>query len=656
MDDAAEIITAQEDPEARLRLEAAEAPADPGALWRLAKHLLGRGAEDEAVALVETAVALAPASAKLIARLVAVLVQRRDLIAADLWLSRLSDPDQQARRVQLQAWMRKEGKAQVKAAREHEARGRLEEAAAAWRQAVGLAPAELAWRLELCGFWLSLGRYEAALAWLEGAPDEPPVAQMRTLARALRARSPQRRSDGFTGPLWRAARRELMAGHAVLAEPALRELTLSHPHLAEPWAELRAARLVLGKAEAAEAARLEAEAAGGRPQAAMRMAAARPLSVRGLAFDLHDRFRLVPKDGALRRVSSPAELKSTADACLVVDPGGRRVEARPFVRIEDGRPGPPIAIETAESFVLALDNALVAGRGAVVTQQGQLIAEQFAPGKANKYHAAVQGDVAVFDRDFGREPLRVEYVDEEVFLCAGPTDLSYGDWLNQFPPRIWLAEAAELDCRILVNRDLPPNFVEMLERVGVDRSRLIFHKDGRASVYRRVYAPSWPFGLDNRPMADWLDIYRRAARPAAPAGRPLLYLTRRHVDHRPLVNEAEVAELFLGHGFREVVPERLTLEETLELFSSPACVAGPWGSAFQSVVFGAAPTAAVALMPPYDGHYMHSVGTFMHAAGCRFAHVTGQIVFADNPNASPWRIGMDDARRALDAALELSRA
>jgi len=439
----------------------------------------------------------------------------------------------------------------------------------------------------------------------------------------------------------------------VQAEPVFRELVLSHPDYPYPWVDLRAARIVLGRPEAAEEARRQAAAASPRVRAVMEMAAARPTSARGLLFDRRDRFPLVPKEQALRRVDTPDELKASSDAYLVVDPGGRQTVGRPFFQIGEGQPAPPVQVTTAESFVIALDNALVAGRGAVITQKGELIADQFVAGKAHKYHAAVRDGLVAFGGQVGPEPPKVEFFDEPVFLCMGPTDQSYGDWLNQFPTRILLAEAAELDCRILVNRYAPPQFIEMLERLGVERRRLVFQKDGRAVIYRRLYAPSWPFDLDNRPMANWLGIYKRAVRPPSSKERPLLFLTRKHVFNRPLINEEEICELFVSHGFQEVVPERLTLSETIDLFASPACIAGPWGSAFQSTVFCHAPPVTVALMPPYWPSYMDSVGTYMHEAGVKFGYVRGENTRPDKANTSPWVISMDLAKRALDKALEM---
>ncbi len=279
------------------------------------------------------------------------------------------------------------------------------------------------------------------------------------------------------------------------------------------------------------------------------------------------------------------------------------------------------------------------------------------PRLAPKYMAVAADETVVFDPGLAREPMPLQYSREAVFLCMGPTDVSFGDWIMDFLPRLALAKAAELDCKILVNRRLPPQFVEMMEILGVRRDRLIFETKWQAVMYPRVYAPSWPAGIRRQPMANWLGVFRNRPGPPPSGERPLLYLTRKDIGHRPLVNEEEVCDLFVSHGFRVVDPGRLSLSETLELFSTPACIAGPWGSAFQNVVFSRRPPVCLALWPRYGFKYIHDVGVFMHEAGVGFGYVVGREVGSGGaPNHAPWTVDLDDAKRALDRTLELVEA
>jgi capsular polysaccharide biosynthesis protein/tetratricopeptide (TPR) repeat protein len=638
--------------EAQLRLRLEHNPADVGAMAKLGRLLRKRGSLEEARTVLESAAALQPRNQDLLEELGFLLVRMGDLVAAHLWMSRLRDADRLPRLDQLRGWMRKHVKPWIRQARAQEQAGRLEEALAAYRTAIALEPEVLARRLELAGFLISIGRYEGAQAYLEDVPDEPEVLALRQEAAALRALNPYRRSDAYAGKLHQQAVVELKSGRAAIAEPMLRELTLAYPDFVQAWADLRAARLVLGRTAEAEAVAALWAAASPSTTRYIDMVLARPVSARGLIFDRNDRFPLVSKT-TLRQVRTPDELKQASDACLVIDPGGERVDTHPFLHVDE-EPPPAVPVTSGETFVLALDNAMVTGRGAVITQKGEIIAEQFFLEKADKYRAQVGSGRVVFGDAFGEEPVKVGYWDRPAFFCMGPTDRGYGDWLNQFPPRLLLAEAVGLDCDVLINRDSLPQFIQMLEAVGLPRSRMVYQKVPRAMVYRRLYVPSWPYGQKNWPMKDWLKIYKRAARPPASSERPLLYLSRRNIANRPLVNEDEIRELFLGRGFTEVTPEQLSFAQMLEVFSNPACVAGPWGSAFQSLAFCHTPPIAFTLIPRYNEKYMRSVGTYMHHAGVRLGYVFGERVqFKHGPNADPWTISRDKAARALDRVLEL---
>ena len=638
---------------ARLKARIERNPPDAEALIEVARLLSGRGDFAEARRFYETALAFEPDAGDLIQELARVLVKMGDLIAAQFWLSRIQSGEAVETKDKVRISSCGHAKQLIRAARQHEQAGRLDKALSSFRSAVGHAPEVMNWRLEAAEFMLSVGRYAAAEAHLEAAPDQQDTQKLMALAQDLRARSPCRRSSAFMMQLHRSAAADLMNGHAILAEPILREITLCRPDHRHAWADLRAARILLGKTCEADAVRSSWVAASPSDRQVADAVFERPVSARGLLCDLHDRFPLVAKEKALRRVAAAAELKTASDAYLVLDPGGRKVDVQPFIHIEGEPPPPAVSYTTGESFVLALDNAVVVGRGAVITQKGQIISDQFLPGKVSKYLAATDGDAVTFKAAVGKEPLwSGAYVEAPTFLCMGPGDGAYGDWLMDFVPRVSLANAAELDCRFLVSKHIPAHFVEMLQAVGVDKEKIIFQKDGRAVLYRKLYAPSWPAGIRERPMADWLNVFRRAVIADQSKGERL-YLTRKHISNRPLVNEEEVCDLFLRHGFREIVPDELSLSETLKVFSNAACVVGPWGSAFESMLFCNKPPVSIALMPQYDQSYMRDVGIFMHEAGIRCGYVHGEAVGSGPANHAPWTISMAKAKRALHSALAL---
>ena len=651
-------MTSDEDVVARLRVVVEKEPNNADAMVGLARVLDQRGGMAETRSLYETALALQPADEALAFEFACALIRMGDLIAADFRLSGSTAEESRALRRGLGRWKRAQGRLLIQGARVCRRQGRHEEALASYRLALGYGPDRLRWRIEAAEFLVKAGRYALAEAYLEDAPNDARVRDLRSHAGQLRSLGPHGLAAlAAQGLDWAAAAGDLMHGRPILAAPILRGITLVDPDNTQAWPNLRAALLMLGRTREAEAIGAQWSAASS-PSKRWRIEKAldRRASARGLPFDLQDRFPLVAKEKALSRVDRPQDLKTASDAYLVVDPGGARVQADPFLMMPGQEAPPRIDFTTGEAFVLALDDAIVAGQGAVITRNGALIRDQFMAHRAHKYEAVVQDETVVFGPGFAHEPVPLQYAREPVFLCMGPMDLSFGDWIIDFLPRLALAKAAELDCKILVNRRIPDRFVEMLGVLGVERDRILFQKNWHAIAYPRVYVSSWPAGIRNQPMADWLGIFRDAAVPARRGERPLLYLTRKHIGHRPLVNEEEICDLFVSHGFREINPDRLSLPETLDLFSNPACIAGPWGSAFENVVFSSRPPVCLALMPRYSFKYMHNVGVFMHEARVAFGYVVGREMGPGGPNHAPWIVDLDDAKRALDQTLELVEA
>ena len=377
-------------------------------------------------------------------------------------------------------------------------------------------------------------------------------------------------------------------------------------------------------------------------------------------FDPREPVRIRTKEDALTRVSMASELRRTPNSYLLIDAGGQERVRRPIIPLEPDRSDLfEVRHETAERFVAGIDNAMLVGRGAVITERGEAISDLLGPTTVGKYAARVRGGEMTFSVErFADGACPVRVFDTPAFLLAGPTDRGFGDWINSFPTRLTLAEAAKLSCPVVVRRDLPTKLLEMLAALGVDRDRMLPHDPGGVSIFPRLYVGSWPLVGRLRPMAGWLEIYRRAVVPA-PAERPLIYLTRRGVSTRRLVNEDEIIPLFARRGFRIVAPESLSFQETLELFAGPDIVAGPYGSNLRNLVFCRKAPVGFFLLPPYPQRFHGGSAVFFAEAGVRFGYVTGHPApgeAGDDPNLAAWEIDPQEVERKLDLLLDGIRA
>ncbi len=452
----------------------------------------------------------------------------------------------------------------------------------------------------------------------------------------------------------------LRRGDPAAAEALAAPLVTSHPRLAEAWMALRGALAAQGRA--LEAAELASAWTTAVPEAEpmIRAIAARALGPRGLLFDPRERFPLVRKEDALRRAATPSELHDGPDSYLVTDPGGRTIRYDPIISLsDDGSDEHPVEARTSPSFVLSLGAAALVDRGVALTASNQIIDESLLPEWNTKCHSSKQAGGLQFDGwHFADGGWPVAYHDAPAFLLAGPTDLNFGDWTYNFLPRLHLAQTAGLDVPVVVNADIPPRYVDMLEALGVPRSRLLFHDPKSVSVFRRLYVPSWPSRDRLEPIESQYRVYDRVRARAARGPRERLFLSRRNIAKRALINEAAVRELFLARGFRVVCPEVDSFAQNLETFARPECVAGPYGSAFRNLHFSPEPPPAFVLLAPDSPRFVRGTVLWFAQADVRFGYVRGRLAPGfehANPRLAPWTIDLDEVATRLDrflAALE----
>ena len=454
---------------------------------------------------------------------------------------------------------------------------------------------------------------------------------------------------------WFKAMEQLRAGRPESAEPHFERLTRAAPPFNGAWIGLRGALSAQGRTEQAAAVADAWALAAPESATVIQTGMRRKLSPRGLLFDPLEPIPMAPKEQLLRRVASADDLKSADNAFLVLDPGGRVLEHAPAFSFDDRASQPiRVTVRTPEVFLASVRNPMLVGRGVVVTEDGVII-EDLTPGNPSKFEARLDDRGMMFDPGQFKDGLcEIRYFDTPAFLLAGPTDHSFGDWMINFPPKLALAQAAALDCPVVIAERFLPQTVDMLAALGVAPDRLIFHDGEGVSIFPKLYAPSWPMIQRLQHPEDVFDIYRRAARPGRQTPGPRLYLSREGVGKRNLTNEPEVRALFEARGFEVVHPERLSFAQTLETFANPSCVAAPYGSALLNLVFSDRTAACLVLAAPEPELFIREATSWLGALGLKFGYVRGLPLDASAVDeSSPWTIPLTMVSQALDQLLDL---
>jgi hypothetical protein len=158
--------------------------------------------------------------------------------------------------------------------------------------------------------------------------------------------------------------------------------------------------------------------------------------------------------------------------------------------------------------------------------------------------------------------------------------------------------------------DLYPFVWECLELLGIGRKDVVFLNP--TTVYNTVVIGSslTHNGLSNvKPHKGVFGIIDRMKGDVK--GPEKIYISRRtwlhnnfenigtnYTERRRCVNEDEMVELFISHGFEEVFCENMTMKEKIALFSSAKVVAGPIGGGMCNVIFSPPETKVISINSP----------------------------------------------------------
>jgi|SoiMethySBSTD1v2_1073268.scaffolds.fasta_scaffold12178_10 glycosyl transferase family 61 len=172
-----------------------------------------------------------------------------------------------------------------------------------------------------------------------------------------------------------------------------------------------------------------------------------------------------------------------------------------------------------------------------------------------------------------------------VLLASAWSERSYYHWLIDALPRLSLLDAIPDGARLplIVPSTLHRYHEESLTAAGVAKSRQIGFTN--AVQVDRLYYPGLlsPTGHTSPHAIRWL---RDTFRPHLSTRKPFrrLYVTRRDTRRR-ILNEDEIVEFLLPHGFEVVCPGDMSIFDQVSLFSEAQVIVGPHGAGLTNIVF-----------------------------------------------------------------------
>ena len=255
-------------------------------------------------------------------------------------------------------------------------------------------------------------------------------------------------------------------------------------------------------------------------------------------------------------------------------------------------------IETPQAGCYVLEGASVAPTGIAVSEGVAFHSDAFLH---PRHHV-----VAISDRLNADKP-QPRHVPGPLAVIYGPAHETWGHWLTDFLPRLWVLQEAGYDLtttRFLLPFDLRPFARELLLLCGLREDQFVIYDHWRELILTDLLLMPTGLRVLNRlapcfaqATALWTSRMRAGAGVAeGQGGRSGLYLSRdASPQGRLLQNRAVVASVMAANGLQTVCPETLPVAEQVALFSTAGLIVGEYGSGLHNSVFAPPGGAVIAL-------------------------------------------------------------
>ncbi len=249
---------------------------------------------------------------------------------------------------------------------------------------------------------------------------------------------------------------------------------------------------------------------------------------------------------------------------------------------------------------------------------------------------------------------------EAGILLSGLASSFFGHWFPDFLPKLkFLQQHPDfINLPIIVDVGMPQSHFEHLRRFA--NNPLILLQANESLLCKRLLVASSPTffpvemlpnsipvqelpGLSPRAMCFLRgNEFDNTMNP----GNRRIFLARKNMKWRRVLNEEEIAIDLLKIGFETVYIEEMTMREQIKLFQSAQCIVAPNGSALLNLIFAAKETKLVVLLQPNVFNW----GTFqgpMDALGYQSICVSGEYAKVENQKHSDYYVSIQKIYEAL---------
>lgn len=236
---------------------------------------------------------------------------------------------------------------------------------------------------------------------------------------------------------------------------------------------------------------------------------------------------------------------------------------------------------------------------------------------------------------FGELGKKIEL--DEGILLDGRVSANYFHWLIEYLPRLaTLNEFPELSRLPLIVADNKASTMKEVLSLVAPNHPVIWVSESDQICVKKLYVPSMftfipdtvaiPLekgGVISVRQMQWFRERVMSHLPSLPSSNSRrLYVHRKSGLARAIVNEEEVIQAFVSHGFEVVDPSELSFLEQVYLFASASAIAGTTGAAFANLIFCQPGTQIIALVMEANENFSIQ-SNLAGMVGCSYLFISG---------------------------------
>lgn len=283
-----------------------------------------------------------------------------------------------------------------------------------------------------------------------------------------------------------------------------------------------------------------------------------------------------------------------------------------------------IQYTVTESFLTCLENIIVIPVNfTIIAEEKYLLYEGFDTNSRGSMllinsfqHKTEDGRVLV---DLPRQKRVIE---EEVILFGGGPNFSHcvNDWFSKLYVLKHFPDLGKLP--ILVSSSVSKPILDLFEFFNIPKNRISIFKHEEPLVCKKAWLPSLTHAFQFF-SPKYLHFFRETIQKHA-ALKPKkhrLYLGRQNAQYRRVTNESAIIALLEQYGFQTIIPEKLSIQEQIDLFANAEIMVIPTGGGSASSIFAPEGTVIIDLSNPGIEAYQYFIAAEIQ--GLRFHQILG---------------------------------